>query len=979
MSTMKRCKACGNPVDPEQAKAQDETCPWCLAAFTFGPEAITPPVAAEETTTRFGKYVRTEKLGSGGMGEVWKALDTELNRWVALKFLKADDPKDLARFKREAQMAASLSHPNIAAVYEVGEIEGRQYIAMQCVNGLTMDSFPRKDRALLIRLCRDAARALDHAHRHRVIHRDVKPGNLMVEQTEEGWRVVVLDFGLARPIEGGEKLSMSGSIGGTAVYMSPEQARGGHLDRRADVYSLGASLYEILTGRPPFEGNNAYEVLKAIENSEPPRPRKLDPLIHRDLDTIVLKCLEKDRNRRYDSARELAEELDRFLSHEPIRARPPSTLYRLRMNLAKRKAFVASAGVAVAALAALLIAWTVHWKPQQDQARLYRDGMTIREEMLRLSVAPQVDRERLRRKAAEARSLFEQANAAVETSESHVSRGRCFQVEGKPAEALAAFERAHALRPDDAECRIELARALLLEYQELRTPTMKVWYFGSGRQSHEAELKPESPAARKLRERAEPLLRDVTAEGEKLDLLQGLLSVGRGEYSKAGELLARHNKIDGLDLQALHLEAWSRFLAQDLGGSIQAWDRLMAIAPTCNDLLWLGLARHQTGDLKGAVADYTRIIELDPKYESAYEHRGFTRHVLEDHKGALSDYNKLIELRPNDSSAYGNRAVVRRDLGDAQGAMTDHDKAIALNPRVSACYIDRGGTRFDLKDYEGALADVNRGLELDPTQGAGYSIRGQVRHEMGDLDGAIADFTKAMELEPTVKSHPTDRGHSKRTKGDFRGAIADFSKSIEIDPGYVRAYYNRGQAQFDLQDLTAAAADFTKLIEMNPRDAYALHMRGEVRAEMDDLKGAVADWTRSLEAAPPDAKVLRDHLEGHLVEARQYSHRWAELTAAKKEFQRVMQLSHEKQYERALEGFKKIAEAFPKSEYGMVSTYNTACVYALMGQSELALDWLEKSMNMGYREIELMKKDTDLDSLRGEPRFLKLLDRLAPR
>jgi len=979
MSTMKRCKSCGNPVDLEQAKAQDETCPWCLAAFTFGPEAITPPVAPEDAATRFGKYVRTEKLGSGGMGEVWKALDTELNRWVALKFLKADDPKDLARFKREAQMAASLSHPNIAAVYEVGEIEGRQYIAMQCVDGLTMDAFPRKDRALLVRLCRDAARALDHAHRHRVIHRDIKPGNLMVEQTDDGWRVVVLDFGLARPLEGGVKLSMSGSIGGTAAYMSPEQARGARLDKRADVYSLGATLYEVLTGRPPFEGESAYDVLKAIENSDPPRPRKLDPQIHRDLETIVLKCLEKDRNRRYDGARELAEDLDRFLAHEPIQARPPSTLYRLRMNLAKRKAYVAAAGVALAAVAALIVAWTVHWKPQQDQARLHRDGMAIREEMLRLSAAPQVNRDRLRRKAAEARSLFEQANARLETPESQVMRGRCFQVEGNAPEALAAFERAYLLRPDDATARIELARALLFRYQQLRRPTMLTMFGDKGRQSTSVELRPEMEDARAFRERAERILAGQPVEGEKKDLFEGLLALGRGEFSKAADLIAKYNRVDGLDLEALHLEGWARFSAQDLKGSIAVLSRLTALAPQMVDFIWIAKARHQTGDIKGAIEDCTRALELDPAYVTAYEERGFSKLALGDLKGALADYSKVVELRPRDAAGYAHRAVVRRELGDPRGAMADHDQAILLNPRNSASYIDRGGTRIDLKDFQGAVDDATKGLELDPTQPAAYSIRGRARKELGDSAGAIADFTKGQEISPDPADFCLDRGEVRLMLKEYDAAELDFTKALELDPKCSGAYNGRGMVRYNRDDFDGALADYSKAIELNPHQAQSLHMRGEILSDRGDLKGAVSDWTKSLEATSPESTLFREHLEAHLVEAREYAGRWAELTAAKKEFLQIMKMVHEKQYDRALEGYKKIAEAFPKSDHGKVSIYNTACVYALMGQADLALEWLEKAMLIGYRDIEIMKRDTDLDSLRGDPRFLKLLDRLAPR
>ncbi len=194
-------------------------------------------------------------LGSGGMGEVWKAWDPDLRRWAALKFLTKQLPEEHARFRSEAQMAAKLAHPNIAAIYEVGEHEGRPFIAMQFVEGRTLDGWPASDRRGLAKLMRDAARALALAHDQGVVHRDIKPENLMVDASG---RVVVTDFGLARPIEGGASaVSMPGTALGTPSYMSPEQSRGAPVDGRADIYGLGATLYAVCGRRLPFAGANA--------------------------------------------------------------------------------------------------------------------------------------------------------------------------------------------------------------------------------------------------------------------------------------------------------------------------------------------------------------------------------------------------------------------------------------------------------------------------------------------------------------------------------------------------------------------------------------------------------------------------------------------------------------------------------------------------------------------------------------------------
>ncbi len=237
---------------------------------------------------RVGAYVLDSLLGKGGFGEVWKARDEKLDRRVALKLLSGDDDQDRRRFLREAQTAASLSHPNIAAVYDVGD----NYIAMQLIDGETLKAGPDA-----VRHVRDAVRAVAFAHSKGIVHRDLKPANIMVERppvirdSRFETRVFVMDFGLARQIRPGSSLTASGALLGTPAYMSPEQARGERGDDRSDIWSLGATLHELASGRPPFEGSDIIEVLVRISEDEPP------PLPG-DLGAIIAKCLEKDPARR---------------------------------------------------------------------------------------------------------------------------------------------------------------------------------------------------------------------------------------------------------------------------------------------------------------------------------------------------------------------------------------------------------------------------------------------------------------------------------------------------------------------------------------------------------------------------------------------------------------------------------------------------------------------------------------------------------
>ncbi len=235
-----------------------------------------------------GKFELVRPLGRGGFGEVWEALDGGMERRVALKFLtRTPDAEELARFRREAKSVAGLEHPNIARVFETGEWQGVPYIALEYVDGEPLSKTALTLRAAAAAI-RDAAVGLAFAHAHGILHRDVKPANLMIDK---GGRMRVMDFGLARVTKAGSTITTSGLMVGTPSYMSPEQARGEvhALDGRADVWGLGATLYELVEGRPPFDGKDAIEIAMKILTEEPPLPLKA-PV---ELGAVIMKCLEK--------------------------------------------------------------------------------------------------------------------------------------------------------------------------------------------------------------------------------------------------------------------------------------------------------------------------------------------------------------------------------------------------------------------------------------------------------------------------------------------------------------------------------------------------------------------------------------------------------------------------------------------------------------------------------------------------------------
>ena len=311
------------------------------------------------TIRYFGDYELLEEIARGGMGVVYKARQASLNRIVAFKMILKGvlaTPIDVARFRAEAESAAALDHPHIVPIYEVGEHEGQQYFAMRYVEGTTLARAPRRSaRAEVARLL-DVARAVHFAHQRGILHRDLKPSNVLIDPAGTAF---VTDFGLAKRTGADSSLTETGQPVGTPRYMAPEQAAGRKdLTVGADVYSLGVILYERLTGRPPFLGDNLMEVLRQVREIDPPRPSSILPGLDRDLETICLKCLEKDPGRRYASAEALAEDLDHWLKGEPIAARPVGRLERAWLWARRNPALAGSLTVAILALVSTVVVST---------------------------------------------------------------------------------------------------------------------------------------------------------------------------------------------------------------------------------------------------------------------------------------------------------------------------------------------------------------------------------------------------------------------------------------------------------------------------------------------------------------------------------------------------------------------------------------------------------------------------------------------
>ena len=419
------CPQCGSVLPPG---VRAEFCPVCVLR-----DAREPGPAAEV----LGDYELFEEIGRGGMGVVWRARQRSLGRIVAVKVVLGGDfasESARERFRAEAQAVARLQHPHIVAIHEIGEHDGLPFFSMDYIDGSTLADLARAQplpggRAAGI--AREIAVAVQHAHERGVLHRDLKPSNIIIDSTGAPR---ITDFGLAKLLDSDANLTLTAQALGSPAYMSPEQARHGPVTAASDVYSMGAVLYHLLTGRPPFQGDSVATVLAQVENTEPLAPRGLNPSLPADLQNICLKCLQKNPTHRYATARSLADDLARFLAGKPVDARPISKLAVISRWSRRHPAL---AGL-WAALAALAIISTI--------------------------AALSVQRANVRATASLRESLLAQARST-----------RLAALPGHRARVFAAVSRAMALRPGPAErvlLRSEIMSSLSLldaRFEPMRT------------------------------------------------------------------------------------------------------------------------------------------------------------------------------------------------------------------------------------------------------------------------------------------------------------------------------------------------------------------------------------------------------------------------------------------------------------------------------------------------------------------------------
>jgi tetratricopeptide (TPR) repeat protein/tRNA A-37 threonylcarbamoyl transferase component Bud32 len=1034
------CPECGTSTRTDLTKGRLEgLCPGCLVAVAAGSPAVVttrvpqtpiaalpPEVAKADPSTRLGKFVTVAKLGAGSSGEVWKAWDTGLGRWVALKVFHEDDADELARFTREAETAAKISHPNIAAIYDVGSEKGRHFLAMQYVEGVTLQKFPRRNVKLLVRIIRDAARAVAEAHRMGIVHRDLKPANLAVATRGENpahAHVYVLDFGLARRIEGGDKVTATGIVVGTPAYMSPEQARGEHVDGRADVYALGATLYELLTRRPVFRGSSVYELLRKVEDLEPPPPRRLVSSIPRDVETIVLKCLEKDPARRYGTCTELAEELDRYLNGNPIEARAPSALYRIRMRIKKRKALTVAA-ITVAALL-VMAAWLVpawrseataraKWEErrlQVERARPHLEAGRVILHRMKLRVRADYTREELKSLAAQAHECFNRSlELAPDSAEALWGRAVAFGMTREQDAALEAVER--SIQGDEKYAPSYLERVRLLLDKHCTDQVSA---------DDEAVFR-ETPESRKILSRIESDLGKVerySKDYPQQKYAKALLAFVRGEYGQAADSLriylehetedARAHLWRGLALIQLDQSPSALTAALDEFTKALTWDTQDPNASSMRGRIKLALGRCDE-----AIGEMSKAIEWDEKDAAAYHVRGWARLKKKDFEEAIRDFSTAINLKPAGPHSFNLRGVARGELGRHNEAIADFSKAIDLKPGWAQAYSNRGETWKKLRRYELAMEDHHKAIEVDPSYKDAYINRGRLKSLLKNTDAAIKDFNKVLDLDPRNTQALFHRGVT-RSKQDPKGAIQDFTSAIDIDPKFALAYSLRGMLRLPLPDKAGALQDCDKAVALDPTSGVLRAHRGSVRQELNDIPGAREDYDKAIDLEPRDPlgygyrsefrRELGDskgaiedcdklialgHGNTLVYSCRGYAHYALNKHAeAIEDFEQVTKLdpkdanahyfrgyAHLKvnNCEKGIRDLETALQLFSTPAERANAAIGIAWGHLLKGHKSQSLDWLEKAIGLGFKDLTWI--EFYLGSLRAEEQYKQVVDRL---
>ncbi|MFH1228406.1 MAG: tetratricopeptide repeat protein [Planctomycetota bacterium] len=742
----------------------------------------------------FGKYLIEQKIGQGSISAVYLATDSDSSRKtvpltgsrsgadspvpperegkIVLKIITSDDQELQERFRREAQAITKLKHPNIVQVHEAGTINNQNYLTMDYIDGISLDnmvtSTQRPSLQYVAKIIMQIASALHYAHTQGIIHRAVKPANIMIDKNDN---IFLADFGLAKRITNIDKSVMTGDAG-SLNYLSPEQAMGKTADRVSDIFSLGATFYHCLTGKPPFQTNSPSRVLSVIINDEPAPPKTIIHSIPKEIENICLKCLEKDKAKRYQTAGELAADLQRYLQQKSTTAGGASSLVRIWNKIITKKTAFIAVGTAAVILLAVLINWLITVSGTAHKLETYRkeaqglfnqgryeDARSICDKILTISPSE----EGIKSLADACNTAIKQKEIAAKTTERKLSIRE---------QAQKILERLNNSMPPDS--RIKIAQAAI----------------------------------------------DTdNAFGEAYQIL-GYAYKDKKDFDKAYDYFTRAIQTEST-LACSYCERGliTAYVRNKPEEAIVDFEKAIQYDPD-SYLGYFARGNIEQNQQKydNAVKSYTAAIGKKPDFIWAHNNRGMTYF-----KTAQSLYPDglapgRVETAPDklnpDLETLRNKY---REL--INKAISDYDKAVKINPIEAACYNNRGKTYAEIGESEKAMADYNEAIKCNPKMAEAYNNRGLLYKRQDKPELALADFNNAIRSDPKQAEAYCNRGNIYEEKHNMDNALSDYSEAISINPKYAIAYYNRCMAYYNSGKYPQALADgetFLKFIHNEP-------------------------------------------------------------------------------------------------------------------------------------------------------------------
>jgi serine/threonine protein kinase/Flp pilus assembly protein TadD len=865
--------------------------------------------AATEPAGTLGDFRIVREVGRGGMGIVYEAEQISLRRRVALKvlpFAATMDPRHLQRFHNEAQAAASLHHTNIVPVHFVGCERGVHFYAMQFIDGQPLSEIIRQlhgqekkaaaeeERTIayqrsqaddastpppaavvtpltgegprgrdyfrkVAELGIQAAEALDHAHQLGIVHRDIKPSNLMLDGRGNLW---VTDFGLAHMQHGEASLTATGQALGTPRYMSPEQvmAKRVPIDHRTDVYSLGATLYELLTLRPAFTSEDRHELQRQIAFEEPARLRRIDRGIPAELETIILKAMETRPQNRYATAQEFADDLERWLKHEPIRARRPSLLQRASKWVRRHKP-AAAASTMVLIMAFMLagyISWTRHDRAirraaieqvilaalkdsqdQQEQRRLPEalaaarratgvlvwadvDEWLRRQVRARLADLELLDRlERIRLEEGTAVTYISFDTEGVEALYSQIFRNAGLDLEALPVDEAGALIA-------ESTVAVELAAvidfwALLRRVNRGRDDAGWKHLLGVARV---ADKDPWRVRVRNALQRGErPVLQEMAASEEIFHaapatlVVLGVFLKDHKESSLQGEAFLREAQRRHPEDFWLNHNLWSFYESMQHSQHEETLCYAVAMAAlrpgSPGTHLNLGNALRNKGRQDEAIAEYREAIRLKKDYAAAYCSLGaLLCDDKSDYDRAINAFREAIRLNNDLPEPHYNLGNALYEKGQSDEAIAEYREAIRLKKDHAQAHNNLGNRLKEKGRLDEAIAAFRESIRSKSDQWQAHGNLGCALREKGQLDDAITELQESIRLKKGVAGLHRELGTALNIKGQREEAITQFHQAIRLKKDDAMAHNNLGCALRDKGQLDEAIAEYREAIRL---------------------------------------------------------------------------------------------------------------------------------------------------------------------